>query len=85
MTGVVGNYVCARTQCAHVYLKNIGDKKKEEYKNKANKMNKQKGYPIAHSTPLLKLFSDIFQNKYNMFYNFVTGENFNCCLKNTFL
>ena len=48
-------------------------------------MNKQKGYPIAHSTPLLKLFSDIFQNKYNMFYNFVTGENFNCCLKNTFL
>ena len=40
MTGVVGNYVCASTQCAHVYLKNIGDKKKRRIE-KQSKQNEQ--------------------------------------------
>ena len=41
MTGVVGNDVCASTQCAHVYLKNIGDKKKRRRIEKQSRQNEQ--------------------------------------------
>ena len=40
MTGAVGNYVYASAQCAHVYLKNIEDKKKRRI-GKQSKQNEQ--------------------------------------------